>query len=125
MSKEQQLKARKQCRAQLNSVVLIETLIKRPDSHFSVNDFTQAQPGIPRDRWQAPYLVSFLDVEGTALIECEHGETPKRDYYHCAFYLHFFQDGKPLNTSYGERFCPEKTDMPERLKRLVPFRPVD
>lgn len=125
MSKEQASKARKQCRMQLNSVALIETLIKRPDEHFSVNDFAQVQPGLPRDSWQAPYLVRFLDAEGLALLECEDDATPRRDHFRCAFYLHFFQDGKPLITSYGERFCPQMSTMPDRLIQLVPFEPVD
>lgn len=125
MSKEQASRARKECKSQLNSVALIETQIKRPDDHFSVNDFTQAQPGLPRDSWQAPYLVRFLNAEGLTLLECEDEATPRRDHFRCAFYLHCFQDGKPLITSYGERYCPQMSPMPDRLKQLVPFDPVD
>lgn len=64
MSNELAAKARQRCKTQLKSVALIETQIKRPDDHFSVNDFAQAQPGLPRASWQAPYLVRFLDAEG-------------------------------------------------------------
>ncbi len=125
MSEAQRSKARKQCRTQLKSVALIETQIKRPDDHFCVNDFTQVQPGLPRESWQAPYLVRYLDAEGLILLEYDDGKAPRRDHFRCAFYLHFFQDGKPLITSYGERFCPHRSSMPDRLKRLVPFEPVD
>ncbi len=125
MSTEQKAKARKLCRSQLKSVALIETLIKRPDERFTINDFVQSQPGLPRDRWQAAYLVRFLDAEGLALLECEDDETPQRDHYRCVFYLHYYEDGKPLMTSYGERFCPPISPMPDRLLRLAPFHPVD
>jgi hypothetical protein len=39
-------------REQLESVVLVEAVVLNRDSRFDVCDFTQAQKGVPPDRWQ-------------------------------------------------------------------------
>lgn len=125
MTEQERRRVRTQCRNQLESVVLVETLIKKPDVNFSIADFTQKQPGLPRDSWQGAYLTHFLDFEGNVVLPCEDYGLPKVDCYRCAFFLHFFREGSPLLTSYGERFCPPVSTMSDRLQRLVPFMPVD
>src|SRR5215470_7365229 len=56
-----------QIREQLGSVVLVEALVLNRDSRFDVRDFTQAQIGVPRDRWQAPWAEAYLSLDGTSL----------------------------------------------------------
>jgi hypothetical protein len=41
-----------------------------------------------------------------------------------AFYFHFLDQRKPLNTSYGPVTVPAIEPMPTRLARLVPYEPV-
>ena len=125
MTDAQSQQAKRECTKQLKSVVLIETIIKNPDKRFSVRDFTQRQYGIPRDSWQAAYAETFLSLDGESVIKTRFGELPKIDCYRCAFFLHFFQDKAPLQTSYGDVECPATEPMPDRLERLAPFLPVD
>jgi len=117
--------AKQLCVDQLESVVLIETLIKDRDSQFRVSDFTQPQDGIPRDSWQAPWAEAYLSLDGESLLVKRWSEPPQDEHFRCAFFLHFYQPEKPLRTSYGELICPPSKDMPTRLKQLVPFEPVD
>jgi hypothetical protein len=115
-----------QIREQLGSVVLVEALVVNRDKRFDVSDFTQAQIGVPPDRWQAAWAEAYLSSpEGTALVEKRWAPMPEQGDLRIAFFLHYWDKATPLQTSYGEIICPEPQPMPSRLERLVPFIPVD
>lgn len=115
----------RECKEQLESIALIEVLIKNRDAQFKCGDFTQRQVGVSRENWQAAWAEAYLSVDGEALVVDRWNAPPQVDDFRCTFFLHFYQPGKPLITSYGECKCPAIDEMPERLSRLVPFEPVD
>lgn len=121
----QRNRARADCRRQLESVVLVETLLKACDERFDVCDFTQERDGAPRSTWQAAWNHRYLTADGETLLETQGFDVPRLKTFRCAFFLHFYQPAKTLRTSYGECNCPPVEDMPARLARLAPFTPVD
>ena len=54
-------------RQQLESVVLVEVLVLNRNNRFSADDFTQAQMGVSRDRWQAAWAETYLSLDGNSL----------------------------------------------------------
>jgi hypothetical protein len=113
------------CREQLESVVLIEAIVRNRDQRFRVSDFAQARAGLPNDRWQVAWAEAYLTVDGESLVVERWSDLPETDPLRVAFFIHFWDSAEPLQTSYGELPCPAPRPMPERLQRLVPFEPVD
>jgi hypothetical protein len=114
-----------QIREQLDSVVLVEALVRDRDNRFDVSDFTQAQVGIARDHWQVAWAEAYLSLDGTALAVERWSPAPESGDLRIAFFIHGWDPMSPLLSSYGEISCPQPQPMPDRLARLVPFEPVD
>lgn len=125
MSDEDRAQAEEQCREQLSSTVLIEALVENRDKRFSVDDFSQPQDGVPKDNWQVAWAEAFLTLDGNFLLVERWQEPPESGDFRVAFFMHFWDEMKPLLTSYGEVTCPPVSEMPERLKTLLPYEPVD
>jgi hypothetical protein len=111
-----------QVRKQLQSTVLIETLITDADDTFDVSDFAQEIPGLPSEEWQVAWAEAFLSADGTELL-VERGEDlpTASSTFRVAFFIHAWQAGQPLLSSYGPLPGPKPTPMPDRLARLAPF----
>ncbi len=103
---------------ELSSVVLLEVLISNRDRRFDMGDFCQ------RGSDQAPYDEHFLSADGSRVVSAGF-DVPARKTLRCAFFLHFFDPAKPLETSYGKVPVPPITPMPRRLRTLVPYEPTD
>jgi hypothetical protein len=114
-----------QVRKQLRSTVLVEVLVSGADAGFRVGDFTQADSKEPRDNWQAAWAEAYLSPDGEALLA--KGEAPpgERTDLRLAFYLHAWHADRPLETSFGRIAAAAPSAMPERLRRLVPYEPLD
>ena len=110
----------RECRDFLESIVLVEALVRNRDGRFDVGDFTQ-RVGDTRDNWQVAYAEAFLTPDGEALASTRSYEVPPGD-LRVAFFVHFWDEERPLATSYGDVDCPTPTAMPERLERLVPYQ---
>jgi hypothetical protein len=105
--------------AELQGVVLLEVSIQHCDQRFRVDDFSQAGSD------QAPYDEVFLTEDGSAVAAELTGKLDRvGQSVRVAFYFHFFDQRKPLNTSYGPVTVPAIEPMPTRLGRLVPYEPV-
>jgi hypothetical protein len=115
--KKHRKKAKKFLREELSSIVLVEVLIRNQDENLNMIDFSQ--PGAD----QVAYDEGFLTLDGTELIS--RYKKPENEDLRIAFFLHFFDPSKPVNTSYGELKVEKIESMPERLTQLVPYRPVD
>lgn len=113
-------------RAQLASTVLIEVLVTDAGKKFRVDDFTQAVDSQPHENWQAAWAETFLSTDGESLL-CERWASLPSGVksYRVAFFLHEWQPGRPLITSFGELPTGEPQPMPERLQRLVPYEFID
>lgn len=104
-------------RSELSGTVLIEAEIHERDDRFSVGDFGQAGSD------QAAYSEVFLSQDGRAVI-ADAFDVPTDSVLRIAFFLHFVDPAKELNTSYGPVALPPLQSMPKRLAELVPYEPV-
>ncbi len=107
----------KAVREELASAVLIECEVVDADDKFSVDDFRQP------DSNQVPYDEAFLTPDGESMAPSRYSR-PNASHFRLAFFLHFFQPGFPLFSSYGPLQLPPLSEMPPRLARLMPYEPV-
>lgn len=130
-----------QCRDHFSSVVLIEAVVSNCDSAFSLDEFKQPRPmlpnlaihphpaglnGIPPEgSFQAPWDEGLLSSDGEHLLARKMGCVKGPGRVRFAFYLHYWDEAFPLECTYGTVACPAPQAMPERLKRLMPYRPCD
>jgi hypothetical protein len=117
LSRRQRRQAKDSVRKELSSVVLIEVVVENRDDQFDVGDFTQLGTE------QAAYDEAFLSSDGALVLS--RLSAPAGELLRLTFFLHFFDPAKPLVTSYGELPMPSVQKMPERLRALVPYEPVD
>ena len=114
-----------QCRDHFSSVVLIEAIGEAVDGRFKLNGLTQPNPAYPHGAPQAAWDEGLLSSDGEVLlarkISCVRGTGRLR----FAFYMHYWDPQLPLKWAYGEIPCPPPKPMPERSKRLMPYRPCD
>jgi hypothetical protein len=114
-----------QCRDHFSSVVLIEAIAYYTDSSFNLHDFTQPNALYPHNSAQAAWDECLLSLDGESVlargINCVKGSGPLR----FAFYLHYWAENLSLQWTYGEVSCPKPLPMPDRLKRVAPYRPCD
>jgi hypothetical protein len=115
------------CSDLVNGVALVEVLVKNRDERFRVDDFGQVVAGQDPGQRQAPWLETYLTLDGKQrLIDNRYlPDTPRDDELRITFFLHFWEPGIPLATSYGDVGCPSVSEMPERLTRLAPHEPPD
>ncbi len=117
LSTEEREAAEAHVRSELSRVVLIEAAIHGRDDYFSVSDFGQAGSD------QAAYSDVFLSEDGRTVI-ADAFDVPPGPGLRIAFYVHFFDPAKVLNTSYGPVSVPPLQAMTKRLAELVPYEPV-
>jgi hypothetical protein len=110
-----------QLRTLLDEVVLVEVLVSNADERFSVGDFLQPDPTSPREMWQAAWQEVFLSPEGDVPAEMDAAGLPSSSCFRVAFYIHFWQEGHGIATSYGNLPCPTLQAMPDRLWMLAPY----
>ena len=104
-------------RQELASVAAFDIRVTNADSKFSMGDFTQPNSD------QAAYYEIYLTSDGRS-IESDLDPNDKSN-FRVYFFLHFFDSHKPLLSSYGELIIPELKPLPNYLKKLHPFAPVD
>ncbi len=124
-SESEKKTAMQQCREQLESVVLIEAMVRNRDTKFKVDDFVQPHANLPRENWQVAYAEVYLSPDGEKVLSSHREAESLTDTVRIAFFIHFFDPQKPLHSSYGTLQCPSVQEMPVRLQRLVPYEPVD
>jgi hypothetical protein len=117
--------AERKCREQLDSTVLIEALVRDRDDRFKTDHFCQPLDGVDRDSWQVAWAEAYLSLDGESRLEVRWPDVPEAKDFRVAFFIHYWEDDEPLLSSYGELRCPAVQQMPERLRRLVPYEPVD
>jgi hypothetical protein len=111
-------------RGELESVVLAEIIVHRPDKRFTIIGFGQSQTGKKKlaSNDQAAYDEKFLSDDGTSIVEFNdellHGKKIR-----LVFWLHFYRPTEIL-TCYDPVPAPSPSFMPERLARLMQYDPV-
>ena len=117
--------AEREVREQLESIVLIESLVHNQDARFDVGDFVQPREDVPRENWQVAWAEAYLSSDGESLAVNRWSPAPESGDLRVAFFLHHWDPTRPLLSTYGAIECPPPQAMPERLERLVPYEPVD
>jgi hypothetical protein len=115
---DQRCQAEEDVREELSNVVLFDVLVSGRDARFDVGDFGQDESD------QVAYDEHFLSEDGSEVVE-EDSVVPSGKSLRVAFFLHFVDPSKPLNTNYGQVAIPPIQPMPARLRNLVPYEPVD
>lgn len=77
---------------------LIELRVTGPD--FDVGEVTQAENGVPRESWQAPWDEQFLDPDRVV------------------FFFHHLDPSRPLSTPSGAVDLPPESPRPSHLEGL-------
>jgi hypothetical protein len=91
--------ARQEIRNDFKSLYMIEIEINPPDASFDWCAITQPVPGRPRSDWQVPYDERPVD------------QKPGR----WAFFFHFLDLDRPLQTPIGDMQLPRATSRPSYL----------
>ena len=112
-------------RQELESVVLVEVLVRNADAQFDVGAFTQPKDGVDPAMWQVAWNEAYLTEDGNRLAEKPRRGSQPKDFMRIAFFIHCWQPDSPLMSSYGEIECPKVQQMPRRLAYLVPYEGVD
>jgi hypothetical protein len=110
---------RREVKAELSLVALIEVEILGADGRLQIGDFRQS------DSDQVAYDEAYLSPDGEQVVSRDINETPGGPNVRVGFFLHHFDWTQPLMTSYGPVKVPRPSPMPERLARLMPYEPVD
>ena len=106
-------------------VKLIEIFAECPPHHVNVNYFTQIEPDVPRENWQAPYDEHYLNESGTQIIG-DFSKIPSgTSFTRLAFFIHFVDLKKPLSSQFGILTFPAESPMPKRLKNIINFTEAD
>jgi hypothetical protein len=110
----------------LSDAVYIEATILNVDQHFDAGQFTQADPNVPKERWQVAWNETYLSLDGeTVLSGYPYNKAPKDSTLRVVFVIHCWNEQLPLGSSYGDITCPSPKPLPERLWRLAPYEMVD
>jgi hypothetical protein len=100
---------------------LVEVLVRDPDAKFKLDDLTQAADA-DRAYWQAPYDERFFDALSGEPLAVRTFDTPDREEYRLAFFFHYLDLAKPLESSFGPLPLPQQSSRPEYLG-LMTWRP--
>jgi hypothetical protein len=116
-------------REELTGVVLVELLVHDVDEACNISDFGQTDGNELGASDQVAYAEVLLNDDGTRLLsepfdnidfDALRGQTAR-----IAFFLHFYDPERPILTSYGPIPAPPRTPMPERLRKIISYEPVD
>ena len=117
-NKNQLKQAEALTRREIESAVLVELSVPPPNAEFDLGDISQ------KGSDQAAYDEHYFSNDGTKVISDFRAPTDQ-PWSRVAFFFHFFDESKPLQTSFGAVQCPTPKPMPERLAKLMPYEPVD
>jgi hypothetical protein len=104
-------------RAELSSVVALDVSVTNADMKFDIGDFRQP------DSDQVAYDEVYLSSDGHSIVSRTKSNDPEN--FRVFFFMHFYDKNKPLLSSYGIVNIPEIQPLPEYLKSLHAFTPVD
>jgi hypothetical protein len=102
---------------ELSSVVALDVSVINADEKFDIEDFRQP------DNDQVAYDEIYLSTDGHSIAS--QTQPNDQNNFRVYFFLHFYDKNKPLLTSYGTVNIPEILSLPEHLKSLHPYIPVD
>jgi hypothetical protein len=113
-----------------SSVFMIELLVRPRGETFDQSAFRQVDPCAPTSGWQVPHQLTALSTNGEDVL----GDLPTLLRLHpellhrelrLAFFIHFLDPDRPLETPFGEVALAPVLPLPYRLKAIqyTPFEP--
>jgi hypothetical protein len=103
LSGERLRRAESQVREHFANLYLLEIEIEPADADINWSAITQPIEGQPQANWQVPYDERRLDEPES----------------HWAFFFHFLDRGRPLQTQLGDRRLPNATSIPPHLQGVL------
>lgn len=101
---------------------LIELRITGTSAPFDIGAITQPQAGVHRSRWQVPWREVLLDADGTRILagdaEIKRHPAFKQGCVRLAFFLHYADLQRPLETPFGNVALTAPTRKPRRLRAV-------
>ncbi|MFP4474720.1 MAG: hypothetical protein ACLFOY_04120 [Desulfatibacillaceae bacterium] len=107
---------------ELAATVLFEIRVLNVDRPPEMDNFCQPDYEVDPENFQVAYSPVFLSPDGETVLATDPAQLGRADEYRVAFYLHFFQPDMPLDTGFGKVLFPRTKDMPDRLKKLAPYK---
>jgi hypothetical protein len=98
---------------------LVELMVCDSDRSFNVDDLTQLDESVERSLLQAAYDERFLDAQSLEPLRLRWREQPDRNEYRLAFFFHYLDLAKPLESSFGQLALPDPSPRPEHLVFMV------
>jgi len=108
--------AEESVREELSSVVLVDAVVSHGGQEFNPISFGQAHMD------QVAYDEAYLSLDDSQIVS--RLDCPSGDVCRIAFFLHFYDPQRSLETPFGDVSAPEPQDMPEELAQLLPYDPV-
>jgi len=103
-------------------VHLVEMLIRNSKCAIDVGKITQKLPGQPSSNWQVPYDEKILNATGTKAVADPFLERTKPGLWigdiRLAFFFHYLDLSKPLETPFGDVTLPAESKKPRRLSGM-------
>jgi hypothetical protein len=97
---------------------LIETQVTG-EGRFDLRAITQREEGVPRSSWQAPYDEHQLSRDGDSAAALDGGFVDVRGMCRLAFFFHYLDWGKLLETPAGPVPLPMPSPRPTRLQFIT------
>jgi hypothetical protein len=104
-----------------DKLVLIEAIAENLDGELDLSSVGQLIHFGELESFQCAYDEALLSADGQSLVKREMGCVNGTNSRRFAFYLHFYDPDRPLEWPHGKITCPPIEDIPDRLKRLVPY----
>jgi hypothetical protein len=105
-------------------VHLIELTVDAPASQVDPGKFTQEVPGQPQSEWQVAWEEWYLDSDSGQPLGQSPMDAAGMPRTRLAFFLHFVELSRPLETPFGPVELPAPTAVPTHLSRIE-YEPVD
>ena len=114
---------------ELGSIFLLEVAVHQPREPFDPGKFREFCPSLPEANQQVAYMDvlltpdcsrSLMSVDDAFRVVPELLDRTMR----LAFFLHFFDPARPLETPWGQVALPAATPVPNRLA-FMQYVPVD
>lgn len=109
----------------VDSVNLIEIIIKEEINEFDPSELTQEIRGQDKLDWQTAYNEKYLNTNGTKIIGDDIERPKNLVSFRVVFFFHFLDVSKPLISQYGLMDLIEIEELPERLKKLIEYESID
>jgi len=109
-----------------SDVHLLEFKINSNHENIDIGEFTQKVEGTDRLNWQTPWDEKYLNEAGTEVTgDWLNEPVDSNEKTRLAFFFHFLDFDKPLETPFGKIVLQQPTVIPERLEGLVEYEEPD